>query len=483
MQRFKDNQIPALLRKDDGVRRVLLCTAFTLFAFMPGGAGPLLAGVSHDVHTPQPHKLEKYSLLHRNLPATKLERGFGFGFGGGARGGRGALPSGGGGGGGSGYDVAERIAALRADATDGAHLTDGTYDATNAPNGLELPAAPNLSTPSEVTYSSVSSLNTGVANGVTNRRATLEPGVYVGTGLVIGGQDIEVIIEGCTITPADDASLSLTVQSTAARWKLIGGNTTLRNGYYLGHCVDGHVYNVSFIGLAANVTNEIDNQYERDANGGSLYGHRLLFERVYSELAGGCFFTGPTTGSAKSTNIIAMNCEFVVPAINNTLEYQESEQNPGPVWHENPVRFTNTNFGAVIDCRLWADHKHTFRGHDTCGTVVYWNFRSERGGAYFEPTGGSWQTKKIIIRDWRWHRESGLTGGGGLSVPYTGTPPANEFLSMHDCIEYTDEDGSPGSTLNPTGGGAPHASWSLSNNVRAAYVAPDTWAFFETTPT
>jgi hypothetical protein len=482
MQRFKAKPVPELLSADaTTVRRVLLCSAFALFAFMPGGADSLLSGVSHDVHKEQPHKLEKYSLLKRMQPTYRAARGFGFGFGGGSRS-RGAAPSSGGGGGGS-YDVAARIAALRADAIDGARLSDGTYDATNAPNGLQLPTAPNLSSPSEVTYSSVSTLNTGVANGVTNRRATLEPGVYVGTGLVIGGQDIEVIVSGCTITPADDESLSLTVQSTAARWKLTGSSTTFRNGYYLGNCVDGHVYNVSFIGLAENVTNEIDNQYERDANGGSLYGHRLLFERVYSELAGGCFFSGATTGSAKSTNLLAMNCEFVVPAINNTPAYQASPQNPGPVWHENPVRFTNTNFGAVIDCRLWADHKHTFRGHDTCGTVIYWNIQSERGGAYFEPTGGSWQTKIIVIRDWRWYRESGLSGGGGLSVPYTGATPSNEFLSMHDCIEYTDEDGSPGATFNPTGGGAPHVSWSLSNNVFAAYVAAPAWAFYTTTPT
>lgn len=483
MQRFKAKFVPELLSADaTTVRRVLLCSAFALFAFMPGGVDALLSGVSHDVHKQQPHKLEKYSLLHRNLPATKLARGFGFGFGGGSRS-RGATPASGGGGGGGSYDVAARIAALRADAIDGALLSDGTYDATNAPNGLQLPTAPNLSTPSEVTYSSVSTLNTGVADGVTNRRATLEPGVYVGTGVVIGGQDIEVILAGCTITPADDMSLSLVVESTAARWKITGSDTTLRNGYWLADCVDGHIYNVSFVGLAANVTNEIDNRFERDANGGSLYGHRLLFERVYSEMSGGCFFTGPTTGSAKSTNIIAANCEFVVTSINNTPAYQATAENPGPVWHENPVRFTNTNFGAIIDCRLWADHKHTFRAHDTCGTVIYWNFRSERGGGYFEPTGGSWQTKNIVIRDWRWFRESDLPGGAGLSVPFTGTPPANEFLSMHDCIQYTDEDGSPGSTLNPTGGGAPDASWSLSNNVRAAYVAPDTWSFYETTPT
>lgn len=176
--------------------------------------------------------------------------------------------------GGGGYNLANVIAAIRADSNYGTAFTD-TSD-PQATGGLVLPTAPTTTTTANV--STLAGLTAAITSGV---HVTLAPGSYTASGgsriLDIGAvNDVQITLTGCTFTC--DKSLAgggVTIDYRANRIKIVGG--TFDAGYQM-YGDDLKFENMSFVVATSDSSN---------ANLGIVGGRRIAWEHCTSEMFNG----------------------------------------------------------------------------------------------------------------------------------------------------------------------------------------------------
>lgn len=365
-------------------------------------------------------------------------------------------------GGSSEYDIAAEIATIRARSTYGSWFTSTANPL--APNGLQLPTAPTLT--SSATVSSIADLLTNLVSG---RHVTLSPGTYtVASTISISGlTDFRLTMTGCTLNGPVTSKTLTVVGRTCSRIRIVDG--TINGGAEFAG-TDVHVFGTHLNGSGSAISGA-----DESNNSGSTVGHRVCYEKmVVRDYSNGFWFTGRhhaalfvgaiaattltvsvvydgspitegqklinvTSGSIavgtkivqqltgtpggagtyevnisqtvsagniftadRSTNLILANCDIEVPDKPVGAAY-----NP-----ENPSRFNGVDQGVIMDCRLWCEDKFTLRAHadyslgadGVTGAVGWFNNQLERNGVTCEEPGASGiypAVEHLVIDNWK----------------------------------------------------------------------------------
>jgi hypothetical protein len=186
--------------------------------------------------------------------------------------------------GGSGYDVAARVAALKADATDGAFFSYSSNPL--APSGLQLPTAPTIT--SFASVSTAAALRAAITSGV-EITVTAD---FTETGRTLfdigaGTTDVRIICTGRTLNITGNYH-SFTTNEFSSRIEIVGMTS---NGIPQTLGTDIKLKNCSFTGDG--------NQSNPDANGTGtgVCGVRINWEQCFARGFNGIWFVGPAIGA------------------------------------------------------------------------------------------------------------------------------------------------------------------------------------------
>lgn len=191
----------------------------------------------------------------------------------------------------AGYSLETRVSGLRT-GPDAAYWTDTTDPF--APNGLELPAPPTIT--STVTVSSLASLDTELASP-NGKQITLTPGTYtrasgVGFAIANGAADCRVIISNCTINTSG-TSHSFTIGWRTNRIEILCDGCSLTAIPE----IQGNDIRVKGGGTASWVGDGLTANRAANGSGTGWQGHRVVVEGVYARGYDGLCFVGSQQGA------------------------------------------------------------------------------------------------------------------------------------------------------------------------------------------